>query len=182
MKQKNNSMDERQKQITVKAMAMAGAFLCLCVSISMIYKVITTENLGWEFWALLGCALVTVISRRLMGDIEPPKSITDKPLPTGNSKRERRIRQKDYALQSVLFALVCAGMDVLLISFGKDDVTDYDLTTVLFPELGRTATIALTALIAFVSMFIISYIVEYLVGEKYKVKKYNQMLAMLEEE
>jgi len=177
---KHNGMDERQMQINTKAMAIGGAFLSLCVAASMIYKVITTEDMGWEFWALIGTCLVLLSSRNLLGDVEQPKDMLGRPLPTGNTKEEKRLRKRDYALGGLLFGGVCAAMDVLLIGFGWDEVTDLELTELLFPGLGKIPTVALTAVIALVSMGLISYIFDYLVGEFFKVKRYNKMLSELE--
>lgn len=177
---KHNGMDERQMQINTKAMAIGGAFLALCVAASMIYKVITTEDMGWEFWALIGTCLVLLVSRNLLGDVEQPKDMLGRPLPTGNTKEEKRLRKRDYALGGLLFGGVCAAMDVLLIGFGWDDVTDLELTELLSPGLGTAATVAVTAVIALVSMFLISYGVEYFLGEKVTIRRYNKMLSELE--
>ena len=181
MKQ-NNTMDERQKQINMKAAALGGAFLALCIIISMICKMITTEDIGWEFWALLDTCLVILISRNLLGDIEQPTDINNRPLPVGSSKADKRARKKDYTLRSLIFGAVCAVMDVLLVATGRDDVTDMEVAEILFPGLGKPATIAVTVVIAFTSMFLISFLFDYLIGEKFKVKRYNKMLAELEEE
>lgn len=89
MKNETNVMDERQKQINSNALAAAGIFLMVCISVSMIYKVWTTGNTGWEFWALLGSGLVSGITQRILGDIEQPKSISGKPLPVENTKEAK---------------------------------------------------------------------------------------------
>lgn len=169
-RQKNSVPDERQKLIFLKSAAITGGFLVLCVIASMIYKLIVTGDPGWEFWSLIGCSAVMLLSRRFLGDIEAPKDIMDRPLPTGSSKGERRIRKRDYALKSCIFALTWAVMDILLFAFGENELTDMELTEFLFPSLSKGATIAVTAVIAFVSMFVISYIFEYLICEKYKIK------------
>lgn len=178
----NNQMDERQILITTKAMAWAFVFLFACIIVAMFYNIFTTGEAGWEFWAMLGSALVILVARRILGDVEQPKNVMGKPLSTGSSKKERNARKKDYALQSLIFAAVCAGMDILLIGFGKDEITDLELTQTLLPGLPHGLTVAITAVIAFVTMFLISYLFEYLIGEFYKVRKYNQMLSELDDE
>lgn len=175
-------MDERQKTILLKSAAFAGLFLMLCITASLIYDIVTTGDAGWELWAIIGASAVVLISRRIMGDVEAPTDIFDKPLPTGNSKEDRRRRKIDYVLQSLVFAGAFAVMDILLIGFGKDDVTDMELTKLLFPALDHITATAVTAVIAFVSMFIISYCLEYLIKEHYVVKSYNRMMAALDEE
>jgi divalent metal cation (Fe/Co/Zn/Cd) transporter len=73
-------------------------------------------------------------------------------------------------------------MDILLVATGRNDVSELELAEYLFPSLDKITTIIVTALIAFVSMFIISYIFDYIVGEKFKVARYNKMISQLDEE
>ena len=105
-----------------------------------------------------------------------------RPLPLGSTREDKRARIKNYLLESVIFALACAVMDILLIATGRDDVTDMEIAEILFPSLGKVATVAVTAVIAFVVMLVISFIFEYIIGEKFKVKKYNKLLKALDEE
>jgi len=175
-------MDERQKTILFKSAAIAGGFALLCIVASLIYDIVVTGDAGWELWALIGTSLVLLISRRMMGDVEAPKDIFDKPLPTGNSKEDRRRRKIDYLLQSLLFGGVFAVMDIVLIGFGKDDVTDMELTKLLFPSLDHITATAVTAVIAFVTMFVISYAIDYVIKEHYIIKSYNRMLEQLDED
>ena len=102
----NNQMDERQLLISIKAMACGFVFLLACIIISMFCNIFTTGEAGWEFWAMLSSTLVILIARRILGDVEQPRDLMGKPLPTGSSKNERQLRKKDYALQSLIFAAV----------------------------------------------------------------------------
>ncbi len=175
-------MDERQLQINGKALHWASAFLALCVLASLIYDIVHTGQAGWELFALVGACAVFAIASRKLGDIQPPKDWRGNPMPTGNEPKERAIRKKNYATESIFYAAASAIMDVLLITFGMQDVTDYDLTATLFPGFTKLPLTILTAVIVFAVAFLISYGVEYLYGEKVKVKKYNQMVAALEAE
>ena len=183
MNNKNNTVivDERQKQIRGKAGAIAGGFAICCVLAAMIYRMAKTDSIGWEFWCLIGTAFVYAIACRVFGDIEHPKSILNKPLPLGDTKEEKRIRKKDYAFGSAIFATACAVMDIILFSAGKEDMAEYEFIRSYFPSLDKTQTIVLTAVFAFVSMFLISYLFDYLVGE-YKVRKYNETMKELDED
>lgn len=178
----NNQIDERQVQINLKAMAWAGVFLLGCMIVSTFVKIFTTDSVGWEFWAMLGAAAVAIIARRILGDVEQPKDIMNRPLPTGSSKEDRSRRKKDYCLQSLLFAAVCTAMDILLIGFGKDDVADLELTQLLLPGLNHWTAVAVSAVVAFVSTFLISYLFDYLIGEYYTVRRYNKMIAELDDD
>lgn len=176
------NMDERQSQITQKAVICGFVFLIVCLLIATIYQIATTGDVGWELFAIIGASAVILISRRLMGDVEQPLDYKNRPLPTGYSRKDRVVRCKSYAVGSTFFGLSFAVMDVLLIAFGENEVTDYELTQIIFPELGKAATIALTAVIAFVTMFLVSFVFDYLIGEFFKVKRYNKMLAQLDAE
>ncbi|MBR6645139.1 MAG: hypothetical protein IKL21_05185 [Clostridia bacterium] len=185
MKKENNQikpMDERQSAITNKAIVFAYLFLVLCLFIVTIYKIVTTSEAGWELFAIIGSAAVILIARSIMGDVEQPLDYKNRPLPTGSSKPERIARIKHYAVGSFFFGLTFAVMDVLLMLFGVNEMTDMDLTEVIFPSLGKGTTIAVTAVITFVTMFIVSFIFDYLIGEFYKIKRYNKMIAELDEE
>lgn len=103
-----------------------------------------------------------------------PKDIMGRPLPTGNTKPEKRKRIKNYIIESVIFAAACAVMDVILIVFGKTDVTDCEIAQMLFPSLNKPLTVILSAVITFSVMFLISFIFEYLITEKISIKRYNK--------
>lgn len=176
-----NVLDERQMQIRAKSTLITLVFLLVCLLVATICRIVTTDNIGWEFWVILASLLVMLFCNRVLGDVEPPKDIGGKPLPLGDSKEDKRARRKDYFIQSLVFALACAVMDVILIASGKDDLTDMDLAEMIFPNMGRIETIVVTAVIAFVSMFIISFAAEYIIGE-HRVKKYNRLMAKLDAE
>ena len=177
----NNGLDERQQQINTKAIAAGGIFMAACVAVAMVWRVAVSESLGWEFWAILGACLVVIFTRRILGDVQPPKSIMDKPLPTGSSREDRNFRKRDYAFKSLIFAGTCAVMDVVLVWAGKEDIADLELVKMLFPRLNMTLLVVLSAVLAFVVTFGISWLCEYLVGEN-EVRRYNRMLAQLDAE
>lgn len=175
-------MDERQSQILLKSVAWGFAFLVLCLFISTIYQITTTGDVGWELFGIIGASAVVLLARRVMGDVEQPLDYRNRPLPTGSSKADRQARCKSYAAGSAIFGLTWAAMDVILIGFGSEEVTDFDLAQMLFPSLSRTATVAVTAVLTFAAMFLISFVFDYLVGEYYKLRRYNRMLAQLDRE
>ncbi len=174
-------MDERQKLIQTQAMAWGYVFLCLSLVVAMIVRFVRTEEAGWEFFILIMGCIVVLLARRILGDVEQPKNLAGKPLPTGSSKKDRAARKIDYALGSCIFAGVFAVMDILLVSFGKT-TSDLEITEYLFPTLNRGLVIALSAVVSFVTMFLISFVFTYLITEHFKIKRYNKMLAELEDE
>ncbi len=173
-------MDERQQAITLKAIAFGGIFVVLCMIVAIAVDIVNTGDVGWEFWALIGASLVMLISRRVMGDVEAPKDMFNRPLPTGDSKEDRRERKKDYALQSLVFASAFAVMDLVLAGFGVEDLSDLEFIQAVLPSANHVTAVAVTVVFAFVSMFAVSYVCEYLIGEQYKVKTYNRMMAELD--
>lgn len=175
-------MDERQNQILLKSVAWSFAFLILCLFAATIYQIATTGDVGWELFGIIGASAVILIARRVMGDVEQPLDYMNRPLPTGNSRADRLARCKSYAMGSAIFGLTWAALDVLLIGFGSEEVTDFDLAQMIFPSLSRPATVAVTAVLTFAVMFLISFVFDYLVGEYYKLRRYNQMLARLDQE
>lgn len=176
----NNQMDERQVQINLKAMCFGGGFMTLCAIISMICKLVATQSLGWEFFALIGACAVIGIASHMMGDIEQPKDLFKRPLPTGSTKEERNLRKKNYALESLIFATACTVMDVLLFTFGQTETADLSLTQYLFPGLHTITAVALSAVFSFAVTFGLSYLFDYLYGEKFKVARYNKMIRELD--
>lgn len=175
-------MDERQRLISLKACLWGFIFLIVCLFVVTIYQIATTGDVGWELFGIIGASAVILIARRAMGDVEPPMDYMNRPLPTGNSRADRLARCKSYAMGSAIFGLIWAVMDVILIGFGSEEVTDFDLAQILFPSLSREATIAVTAVIAFVAMGLLSFIFDYVEGEFFKVRRYNRMLEQLEQE
>lgn len=175
-------MDERQSQITAKAMGFGFVFLVACLLVATIYKIVTTGDAGWELFAIVGASAVMLIARRLMGDIEQPLDFKNRPLPTGNTKPEKMARIKNYTVDSAIFGAVFGVMDIVLLLFTENEVSDYKLTQVIFPNLSEGLTLAITAVIAFVTMFAVSFVCDYLVGEFFKVRRYNKMIAELENE
>ncbi|MGM9602191.1 MAG: hypothetical protein ACI3W5_11520 [Faecousia sp.] len=176
------AMDERQSQITQKAIAFGFLFLVACLLIATIYRIATSGNAGWELFAMIGASVVILVSRRIMGDVEQPLDYKNRPLPTGNSKSDRITRCKNYAVGSALFGLAFAVTDILLLLFGEGELGDDELTQLIFPNLSKEATIIVTALLSFVFFFLVSFSFDYLIGEFYKVRRYNQMMSQLDSE
>ena len=175
-------MDERQSQITQKATVFGFFFLILCLLIATVHGIVTTGEAGWELFAIIGSAIVILIARRVMGDVEAPTDLMNRPLPTGNSKADRLCRCKSYALGSLIFGVTFGVMDILVIKFGTAGTEELALTECLFPQLSAGMTFAVTALIAFTSAFLISFLFDYLIGEYVKVRRYNKLMAQLDAE
>lgn len=179
-KQNYAVVDERQKQIRSKAGVVSGAFLLICIIISGIYNIAVTGDPGWELWALIGYPIVFGISCHFLGDIEQPRDVMGRPLPVGKSPSDKKARMKNYVLESVIFALACAVMDVILIGFGANDITEFELVKKIFPNMTHIPVVIITSVFSFIIMFLMSLLVEYLVDEKFRVPKYNKTMEALQ--
>lgn len=175
-------VDERQKAIRKTAGVISGAFLLVCLIISGAYNIYTTGEIGWEFWAIIGYPIVFGISSRILGDVEPPKDMMNRPLPTGNSKADKKARIKHYWAESAIFAVTCAVMDVILIALGKEDITDFEIVKTVFNGLDLVSITVITAIFAFVTSAVIFFVCDYLINEKYSIPKYNKAMEALDDD
>ena len=179
-KQARQPMDERQQKIAGRAALVAYLFLILCLGTAAIYRACTTNDFSWEFFAIAGSILVFVFAKRIMGDIEPPKSLTDKPLPTGDSREEKRIRRRDHLAQALLFALIFTVIETPVVALSRN-AEGMPLIERFFPSLPYAAALALNAVYSFLLGFLISFLLIYL-GRTYCLKRYRRMCAALEAE
>jgi ABC-type Fe3+ transport system permease subunit len=175
-------LDERQNQIVQKAFANGYVFLVVYLIGIILYKFATDGDPIWELIGVLASALIVVVSRRLMGDIEQPVDYLNRPLPTGSSKPEKQKRFKSYLINSIMFGLGFAVMDVILLLSVGYDFLEHEVIKEILPNVNNTLTIALSAIAVFAAGFIVSFIFEYLIGECYEVKRYNKMISQLDKE
>lgn len=173
-------VDEREQLISMKSCIAGFVFVLVCLVVATVYDIVKYGEPGWEIWGFLGACLVIVIANRSLGNVEQPKDIFNRPLPTGNTKEERKKRFVAYVLDSLMFGAIFAVMDVIFFLGIEEDITDMEMAKTLFPNLGDVELIIVAVLIGFVSMFVISLVFDYLVGEFYKVRRYNKMLAELD--
>lgn len=182
-KNKNfNILDERQKQIVQKACANGYVFLLVYLIAIIVYKFAIEADPILEIIGVLVSAAVVVVSRRLMGDVEQPVDYLNRPLPTGDSKPEKQRRLKNYLINSMLFGLGFAVMDVILLLSAGYDFLEHEAIKEILPNSNGTLVLVLSALAVFAAGFIASFILDYLIGECYEIKRYNKMIAKLDEE
>ncbi len=172
--------DERQKQISGKSSSIALIFALIAISAVGIYKAIAYGEGGLEFLIVFATVCVKLISDRLLGNVEIPKGFYGRPLPIGKTKDDKLSRIKYYLLDGVITGIVFVLLDIVFIasSSAKDDIA---LTKQLFPSLGTTETVIVTAVISFIVMFAVSFAVDYIIGE-IGVKRYNKMLSELDDD
>ena len=174
-------MDERQKLISLKAGIWGYATLGLCMLIKGACDIVSTGEAGWELFAVILSVLVIFIARNLMGDVEPPLDIWNRPMPTGMDKASRIHRVKNYLLDALFFAGIFTVFDFGFFYFGTT-AEEVELTAALFPALTKLEAVFVTMGISFAAMFFISLLFDYLVCEFFKVRRYNKFMAKLDEE
>ncbi len=180
-KNKIPELDERQQLITLKAIRNAFFVLIAFILISMIYKIITVGSVGWELIALIIASVVIIVTRKMSGEVDEPRNVWNKPMPLGSSKKDRRARKISYLVDSLIFATICTALDVVIFLFDSDSV-DAELIETFFPGVNITIVAVVFSIVSFIIMFAISYVFEYVVGEKFKVKKYNEAYSKMDDE
>ncbi len=181
-KQNFNVLDERQMQIVQKAGANGYIFLLVYLVVISFYKIVVGGDPIWELLGVFGSAIIVIVSRRLLGDVEQPVDYLNRPLPTGNSKDDKSVRIKNYTIKSVMFGLGFAVMDVILLLSLGYEFLEHEFIQEVLPNISGPIGIAISAAIVLVVGFIISFIFEYLAGEFYDVRRYNKLIAELDRE
>lgn len=180
---KNNKtpvVDEREMLANLKATRNAFFVLVGFLVCSMIYNIITTESTGWEFVALIVAAVVIVITRRFLGIFDDPCDAFGRPLPLGDSKEEKRKRNLSYFLESLIFAVICTGLDVALLAESRESIEEGLLGTA-FEGINFFVLLTVIGIVTFVVTFVISFSFEYVVNEKAR-KKFNEMISDMDED
>ncbi len=173
---KSNLPDERQELINQRAFANVGIFLFAAVLFMMIYKLCTTDSMPWEFWAVIGSALIILITNKVMGNVEEPKTFLGFDLPLGNSKQDKNKRRKAYFTEALVYAFGMTVIDILVFVFAGEDTLDFDFISQLLDSMGKTGVIVISAVFSFVLTLVIAYIIEAICG-RYKVHQYKKMIA-----
>lgn len=175
-------MDERQKEITGKALNLAGAFLALCLLIAVVFDLIITGEPGWELFALVGSCLVFLISNKVLGNIEAPKSWCGKELPVGDKPEDKATRRNSYLINALLIGGTFTLVETLLMVLGKEDLAELEMVKTLIPNGSYGLLVAVSAALSFAILFGVAFLVNYLYHEKYELKAYRKMLSDLEED
>jgi hypothetical protein len=117
-----------------------------------------------------------------MGDIQCPKGITNKPLPTGNTKEDKRKRHIDYLLETILFSGVITLMLVSVFVFSS---APKDTLVIQIFSFGGTynavSVVVICAIVFFILAAAVGYLSCFLVKED-EIIKYNQLCDELENE
>lgn len=143
---RGQTMDERQQRIHARAMRAVTIWLLLCLGIATFCRLARGEGLDWEWFAIVMTMPIMRVAQNLCGDREQPQDFRKRPLPLGNTPKERRARRKSYLVEAFCFCLapLVLGFGWLLID-SKGDL--YQFVQGRFPRLDRLPLALVTSLL-----------------------------------
>ncbi|MCD8240085.1 MAG: hypothetical protein LUB58_01630 [Oscillospiraceae bacterium] len=152
--------------------AAVPLLLAVCLAAAAVYRLVNTGAVGWEALGLAAMGAVSVIRNQGKKRDAPPKDFMGDPLPVGDDAADRKKRRRAYLLDSLIVALVFAGLDILFIGSGWD-AARAAFTQRVFPSLGAAGVTILTAVRTWLELLLIFYICNHLSGER-AVRKYKR--------
>ncbi|MBS4537948.1 hypothetical protein GOQ27_05715 [Clostridium sp. D2Q-11] len=162
----NRVIDERQERKIGKAAIISSLVTYFYLLVEITYKYIKTKDissLDWEIILLILNSVIFYLVTRDQKEMNLPKSILGKKLPTSQSKEARKKRFISYIYQSILFS-VSIGVITFIFSVMKVDSISY-----------------FNILLEILGLFLISLIIEYIIGER-RCKKYVKWEKSLDED
>lgn len=162
----NKILDERQKEAIGNAGVITTLITIFYLLIEITYKYVSTKDIlscNWEIVLLIIISAVFAVAIRKQKELNLPKSIFGRTLPTEKTKAAYKRRLLSYFLNSLCFAV---GITVF---------------TVIFSRLGVDEVYSIYFLgLEFAGVFIGSFVLDYVWGE-HQCKKYNQWLETIDE-
>lgn len=158
---KNKAIDEMQERLMGRAGIICVEITILYLIIECIYKYITTKdilNCTWEIGLILIIAVVFRVITRNDKEMNLPKSILGKRLPTEQTKGAKMKRVFAYLCDSMIFTTVQVIFTYIL---------DSESPTYI--------------LIEAIMIFTISFVIDYKMGEK-RCRSYEEWESSLDEE
>ncbi|MCC8156602.1 MAG: hypothetical protein LIO54_04940 [Oscillospiraceae bacterium] len=152
--------------------AAVPLLLAVCLAAAAVYRLVNTGAVGWEALGLAAMGAVSVSRNQGKKRDAPPKDFMGDPLPVGDDAADRKKRRRAYLLDSLIVALVFAGLDILFIGSGRD-AARAAFTQRVFPSLGAAGVTILTAVRTWLELLLIFYIWNHLSGER-AVRKYKR--------
>jgi hypothetical protein len=163
---RNEILDERQTQSIGNAGGIITLITVFYLLIEITYKYVSTKDIlscSWEIILLIIISVVFIVANRKEKELNLPKSIFGRILPTEKTKAAHKTRVISYFFKSLSLA-------VSLIFF-----------TVIFSLLGVEEVYPIPLLVLqFAGIFIIFFVLDYIWGE-HLCKKYNQWLKNIDE-
>lgn len=157
-------------------------FCYLFIIAEITYKIkVLHEVCTWEVIILFLIPAVYGIFRKLFSKGEIPLDTKGEPLPTGNTKSDKKQRNKFYRFNAFIYALIFAV--VLAVGFlSSSMISNVNIGSELLfdAELPNFIFGAIFSLILFPIVYLATFMVEY-VWYEYKISQYNLLVLIREE-
>ncbi len=183
---KINRKKKRVKQALNNSSNLAAlytlAFCCLFIIVEITYKIkVLREVCSWEVILLFLIPAVYGIFKKLFSKSEIPLDIKGEPLPTGNTKQDKKERNRFYRLNAFIYALIFA----IILSIGflsSSMVSNVNISSELFfdNELPNFLFGIIFSAILFPIVYLATVTVEY-VWYEYKISQYNLLVLIRNE-
>ena len=163
---KDGMLDEMQQKVVGDAGVVCTVVTFIYLLVECVYKYIKTKDIFSCTWELGLLILISVIFYLFVGRIKEmnvPKTVFGRALPTDKSKESKRKRMVSYVVEALVFSIALS-----VISFG-------------FSKMGVDAMGYTEILIEAVGLFIVAGLINFVVGEYY-CNKYEKWIKSLDEE
>lgn len=158
-------IDERQKKVVGDISSFILLITIIYLLVEIAYKYTTTKDIlttSWEIVLIILISIIYTVGMSLKKEIDLPKSFLGKKLPTGNSKKIKRIRIKSYLLKSIFFSTAITAI------------------TLFFTFTGVEKKLRVIEYISeFLGLILIYFLLSYIISE-YNIKKYNKYMKSLD--
>lgn len=183
---KTNRKKKRVKQALNNSSNLAAlytlGFCCLFIIAEITYKIkVLHEVCAWEVILLFLIPAVYGIFTKLFSKSEIPLNMKGEPLPTGNTKQDKKERNKFYRLNAFIYALIFAI--VLSIGFlSSSMISNVNIGSELFLdiELPNFLFGVIFSAVLFPIVYLATVAVEY-VWYEYKISQYNFLVLIRDE-
>ncbi len=170
-------------KLSPKASAITLCFTYLYIIAEIFYKVkIERISCTWEIILLFLIFSVYGILKKLFSNEELPCDHKGSPLPTGDSKKEKRRRNTFYKKSALIYSAIFAVISTIAFSCSSL-LSNVNVSSQLFfdTELPNFILAVIISVIFLPIIYIFAYMIEYLWYE-YKISVYNEIMAEKEEE
>ena len=183
---KTNRNKKRVKQALNNSSNLAAlytlGFCCLFIIAEITYKIkVLHEVCTWEVILLFLIPAVYGIFTKLFSKSEIPLNMKGEPLPTGNTRQDKKERNKFYRLNAFIYALIFAI--VLSIGFlSSSMISNVNIGSELFLdiELPNFLFGVIFSAVLFPIVYLATVAVEY-VWYEYKISQYNFLVLIRDE-
>lgn len=156
---KNKSKFDKE-QFIITLMYLIIALALLTISFYKFIKYKTFETATIETTILFVISLAFVIYKSLKDKKYKVTTLKGEELPTSDKKKDKNKRIKTYLIESIVFSVLVVALDLIAMLFFENK--NYIL---IFNNVSKTLNIVLNSLVTFGICMLISFGLEYFIGE-----------------